>query len=72
MSYKYYNQGNYPQIPYGSGTVASSGCGLCAACMVVENMTGQSFTPAEAVAMANACGAHDHTGTEISILAPAV
>ena len=72
MSYKYYNQGNYPQIPYGGGTVASSGCGLCAACMVVENMTGQSFTPAEAVAMADACGAHDETGTEISILAPAV
>lgn len=36
---KYYNQTEYPQIPYSDGTVASSGCGLCAACMVVENMT---------------------------------
>lgn len=72
MEYKYYNQGNYPDIPYGGGTVASSGCGLCASCMVVENLTGKSFTPAEAVELANTCGAHDDTGTEISLLAPAV
>ena len=72
MAYKYYNQLRYPEIPYGSGTVSSSGCGLCACCMVVENLTGQSFTPAEAAQMATDCGAHDETGTEISILAPAV
>ena len=52
MEYKYWNQNNYPDIPYGDGTVASSGCGLCSACMVVENLTGQSFTPAEAVELA--------------------
>ncbi len=72
MEYKYYNQNEYPHIPYDWGTVASSGCGLCAACMVVENMTGQTFTPEEAVAMAQAAGAHDDTGTEISLFAPAV
>ena len=56
MEYKYWNQNNYPDIPYGDGTVASSGCGLCSACMVVENLTGQSFTPAEAVELANVLG----------------
>ncbi len=73
MEYKYWNQLNYPDIPYGpNGTVASSGCGLCSACMVVESMTGERFTPADAVALAEAAGAHDHTGTEITLLAPAV
>ena len=52
MEYKYWNQLDYPEIPYGDGTVASSGCGLCSACMVVENLTDYTFTPAEAVALA--------------------
>ena len=61
MEYKYWNQLDYPAIPYGDGTVASSGCGLCSACMVVENLTDYTFTPAEAVAMADSVGAHDET-----------
>ena len=53
MEYKYWNQLDYPDIPYGEGdTVADSGCGLCSACMVVENMTDYTYTPAEAVALA--------------------
>ena len=48
MAYKYYNQNDYPEIPYGDGSIETSGCGLCSCCMVVENMTGHSFTPAEA------------------------
>lgn len=72
MEYKFYNQNDYPEIPYGGGSIASSGCGLCASCMVVENMTGATFTPAECAALAYECGACDETGTEISILAPAV
>ena len=36
MEYKYWNQLDYPEIPYGDGTVASSGCGLCSAIMVAE------------------------------------
>jgi hypothetical protein len=43
MEYKYWNQLDYPEIPYGDGTVASSGCGLCSACMVVENLTDYTF-----------------------------
>lgn len=72
MEYKYYNQNNYPDIPYADGTVADSGCGLCAACMVVENMMGRTFTPEEAVGVANEAGAVDDTGTDMTLLAPAV
>ena len=72
MAYKYYSQLDYPDMPYCGGTVASSGCGLCSCCMVVENMTGSSFTPAQAVKLANDCRAWDNTGTEITLLAPAV
>lgn len=39
MAYKYYNQNDYPEIPYGDGSIETSGCGLCSCCMVVENMT---------------------------------
>ena len=48
MAYKYYNQNDYPEIPYGDGSIETSGCGLCSCCMVVENMTGHAFTPADA------------------------
>ncbi len=72
MAYKYYNQNNYPHVPYGGGSIETSGCGLCSCCMVVENMTGATFTPEECAALSNECGACDETGTEISLLAPAV
>ena len=72
----FYNQNDYPNLPYvwknDGATVASSGCGLCACCMVVEALTAQRFTPAEAAELALSCGARDDTGTEISILAAAV
>ena len=38
MAYKYYNQNDYPEIPYGDGSIETSGCGLCSCCMVVEKM----------------------------------
>lgn len=28
MAYKYYNQNDYPEIPYGDGSIETSGCGL--------------------------------------------
>lgn len=31
MAYKYYNQNDYPEIPYGDGSIETSGCGLCSA-----------------------------------------
>lgn len=73
----HYIQNDYPHLPYShpedpTGTVADSGCGLCCCCTIVEALTDRTFTPGQAVEMANACGARDASGTEMSILAPAV
>lgn len=51
---RYYNQTNYPHVPYptltdlpelgrSDTTVRDAGCGLCASCMVVENMIRQGI-----------------------------
>lgn len=73
----HYIQNDYPNIPYPDPgepdeTVADAGCGLCCCCTVVEALTGQTFTPAEAAELALSIGARDPEGTELSILAPAV
>lgn len=73
----HYIQNDYPGAAYPgpgdpAGTIASSGCGLCCCSIVVEMLTGDSFPPTETAALAFACGARDETGTEISVLAPAV
>lgn len=41
----YYNQYDYPDVPYNGGTVRSDGCGLTSFCMVASLMTGESLTP---------------------------
>jgi len=73
----HYIQNDYPNIPYpGPGepdeTVADAGCGPCSCCIVVEALTSNTFTPAEAVELALAVGARDKSGTDISTLAPFV
>jgi len=73
----FYNQNDYPDVPYPykndiHNTIASAGCGLCACCMVVEALTGASFTPPEAAEMALRCGARVAFGTDMSTMAPAV
>lgn len=76
MEYKFYNQLEYEHVPYeynGNGrNVRTSGCGVCSACMVVENLLGVTCTPEEMVQIAYACGARDDSGTEMSILAKGV
>lgn len=76
MEYRFYNQLEYAHIPYeyqGDGeTVCDSGCGICACCMVVENMLGISCTPEEMVRIAFDSGARDASGTEMSLLAKGV
>lgn len=44
----YYYQGDYGNIPYDTGTVADSGCGVTSFAMVASYFTGQSITPADA------------------------
>ena len=40
-------QTDYPDVRYGSGTVATSGCGITALAMVATYMTGHTYHPDE-------------------------
>ena len=50
------DQKDYPHIKYSQGTVASSGCGITAVCMVASYFTGKLYTPDDLAAMANKNG----------------
>lgn len=68
MSYLLTNQNNFEHIAYnwdgGSGkTVASSGCGPCAALMMLENLTSQRFNMADWIAWVKSTGARVVGGT---------
>lgn len=69
----------YPQLmdepdnPYGKkGTVRSGGCGLCCACMVVDQLTTEEFSVRECTELSMATGANHCDGTDMKILGPAV
>lgn len=75
----YYNQTNYPHVPYptltdlpelgcASTTVRDAGCGLCATCMVVENMTGQAFPLIDCLELSINVHANHSPGTDLTIL----
>ena len=73
----YYCQNDYDHVPYTNperptATIASSGCGVCSACMVVENLLGVSFPVEECAKLAQACGARDGYGTDMIILGKAL
>ena len=79
----YINQCNYPHVSYPTltdlpelggenSTVKSAGCGLCATCMVVENMTGQSFPLIDCLELSIAVNANHSPGTDLDVLAPYV
>lgn len=72
--YKLYNQNDYGHVPYPhaahpKATVKTSGCGVCCASMVVENLTGRLFPPQEAAAYAIENGARVPGGTDMGRLA---
>jgi acetyl-CoA C-acetyltransferase len=73
----------YPQMRYDHDTkngprplerasIASSGCGICSTCMVVEHITTESFSLEECIQMSYDSGANQNVGTDIHILGPAV
>jgi len=69
----YYNQYDYSHVPYpasgyANATVASSGCGVCSASMVVEGLTGQAFPPDQSAAYAIRAGARVSGGTDMRLL----
>ncbi|MEE0515561.1 MAG: hypothetical protein UC961_07925 [Emergencia sp.] len=78
------NQNDYENMPYPTdaknpdsenmlkGTIASSGCGLCSCCMMVDRLTLQTLTLEECRQMAIDCGANMDPGTDMEFLAPVV
>lgn len=70
----YYNQYDYPHIPYPSSalpyaTVKSGGCGVCCASMVVEAVTGIKMPPEKMAPYAVSVGARVNGGTDMRRLA---
>ena len=80
----YINQQDYPHIPYPTnasdpssssytkGTVATSGCGPCSLCMVVEHLTMHEFSLEEALNLSYETKANLKVGTNLMILGLAV
>lgn len=50
MQIPHYLQGDYEDIPYGDGSIASSGCGPTSFAMVASYLTESTITPVDAVA----------------------
>lgn len=73
----YYNQNDYAHVSYPSeihpeSNIQTSGCGVCSACMVVENMTDQKFSVEECAKFSMEVGGRDNSGTDMEALAPAL
>ena len=73
----YYNQYNYPHIPYPSpslpkATVKSGGCGVCCASMVLEATTGIKLPPEKMAPYAIKVGARVIGGTDMRKLSNAL
>ena len=72
----YYNQYNYKTVPYPSqsrpsATIATSGCGVCSMCMVVEALTGKTVTPQTMAKYSIKVGARLNSGTDMHTLGKA-
>lgn len=68
-----YNQRDYPHVPYPArgyekATVATSGCGVCCASMIVENMTDKKLPPDQCAQYAIKAGARVSGGTDMRLL----
>ena len=62
---------DFPDDPYGkSATVRSGGCGLCSACMMVDQLTLQPFSVRECAQLSMDCGANHDDGTDMEIFGP--
>ncbi len=77
MAYKYYNQHNYPNVPYPSpdlpkATIKSGGCGVCCASMIVENLTAHQSGPKLMATYAINKKARVSGGTDMNVLAKAI
>lgn len=79
----YLNQLDYRHIPYNHNVknggvpeerrcIATSGCGICSLCMIVDHMTTDSLTIEECISLSENSGANHKLGTDLEILAPIV
>ena len=78
----YINQMGYPHIPYNHNlnnggrplsSIASSGCGLCSACMIVDHLVlGGSLSIEECRQLSYDSKANLNVGTDMHILGPAL
>ncbi len=79
----YLNQLNYRHIPYNHNVAnggvaperrnaATSGCGPCSLCMVVDRLTARRLELDECVRMAELYGANINIGTRMDILGPVI
>ncbi len=81
----YVNQRDYPDTPYltdtdtpdsqrsRTGTVKQSGCGICAAIMLVDRLCcGKSFDMKDAIELSYKTGANHRPGTDYKLYAPAL
>lgn len=80
---KYLNQLEYRHIPYRTKVkmpnmteekirvnIASAGCGLCCACMMVEKLTDTTLDIEDCVKIAEECLSNYGVGTDMAILGP--
>ena len=81
---RHINQRRYAYIPYPQHTeepdnprgknitVRNGGCGLCSACMVVEQLTTEKFSVREAAELSVAVGGSHGSGTDMEVFGPVV
>lgn len=79
----YLNQLEYRHIPYNHNVanggvpeerrcIATSGCGICSLCMIVEHLTGETLTIEECAHISESTGANHGLGTDLEILSPVI
>ena len=79
----YLNQKDYRNVPYYHNVanggvpeerrwIATSGCGICSACMIVEHLTTKPLPLEECIKLSERSGANREIGTRMRLLGPLV
>lgn len=79
----YLNQNDYRTVPYYHNVanggvpeerrwIATSGCGICSACMIVEHLTTKPLPLEECIKLSERSGANREIGTRMRLLGPLV
>ena len=69
---KYYHNAAHGGPVGERDNVATSGCGLCSTCMVVELLTDKELPLEECIKLSESSGANHRKGTDMCFLGPAV